>query len=118
MKKLMIGIATLISLIGISHIAVTPLTFKSFHVDLLWFGSAGLAFIFLAFLHIMLVIGEQRTLHFIFAYIGNGLSIVLFILFLSIVTSPNFILLLVLVLIQTILFVLLQLKAQTTNIKR
>ncbi|MXQ54413.1 hypothetical protein [Shimazuella alba] len=115
MKKIMILIATLIALIGIAHIAVTPLTFKSFHTDALWFGSAGLAFIFLAFLHIMLVIGDQRTLHFIFAYIGNGLSVILFILFLSIVSSPNFILLVVLVVIQTILFVLLQLKTRKTN---
>lgn len=115
MKKLMIVIATLISLIGIAHIAVTPLTFQAFSTDALWFGSAGFVLIFLAFLHLILIIGEQRTLFFIFGYIANGLSVIFFVLFLSIVTSPNFILLLLLVVIQTILFVWFQCKTQNTN---
>lgn len=116
MKKLMTAIAVLISLIGIAHIAVTPLTFKTFSADALWFGSAGLVFVFLAFLH-FLIIGEQRTLFFIFGYIANGLSAIFFVLFLSIIISPNFILLLVLVVVQTILFVLLQRKSQLANKK-
>jgi O-antigen/teichoic acid export membrane protein len=91
------------------------LTFKTFHTDVLWFVSAGLVLIFLAFLHFMLVIGEQKTLFFMIGYIGNGLSAIFFVLFLSIAASPNFILLLVLVVIQTILFVLLQRKTQNAN---
>ena len=109
MKKTIILIATLLSLIGTVHIAVTFLIYETFSTDALWFSSAGCVLIFLAFLHFILI-GAPSKLSFIFGYISNGLSFIFFVLFLSIVTSPNFIFLLVLVVIQTILIILLQLK--------
>lgn len=108
MRKTILSIAILIFLIGIAHIAVTPLTYKAFTVEAMWFAGLGLALIFLSFIHFMLLMGDQRTLFYIFGYIGNGLSVIFFGLFLSIVNSPNIITLFILLLIQTIMFILFQ----------
>lgn len=43
---------SIVLLLGVAHTAFTPVFYKSFSLDAIWFAGTGLAFVFLGLLHI------------------------------------------------------------------
>ena len=79
--------SALLLLLGAVHTILTPMFFKDFNEDFLWFAGTGLAFVFLAFLNfsristiffnirIMCLIGNLVGLFFIICLMNTGVGV-------------------------------------------
>lgn len=114
MRKLILTIATLIFIIGVLHIVVTPITYQGYTIDDLWFASAGLALIFLAFLnYILMNIKQKQTKIFVVCHVANMLLTILVSLLLTFAFAPHIILLFVLLVLETLLVIRFQLSSKS-----
>ncbi|MGG3575235.1 hypothetical protein ABES25_23875 [Bacillus gobiensis] len=104
MRKAILIVTITIFLIGVIHIAVTPMTYNSYTIDALWFASAGFTLIFLAFLnYIVINIRQRQARVFVVCHIANILSAILVALILTIAIAPHIIFLFVLLVSETLL---------------
>jgi hypothetical protein len=109
MGKSILTVTTAIFIIGIIHLAVTPITFKSYTIDALWFASAGFTLIFLAFLNYVLInIRQRQTKVFVVCHIANILCTIFVALLLTVAFEPHIIFLFVLLVSETLLVMRLQ----------
>jgi len=109
MRKAILMITIAIFIIGISHIAVTPMSFKSYSIDTLWFASFGLTLIFLAFLNYVLInIKERQPKIFVVCHIANILCTIFVALILTIALYPHIIFLFLLLISETFLVMRIQ----------
>ncbi|MGG0239241.1 hypothetical protein [Bacillus rhizoplanae] len=109
MRKAILTVTIAIFIIGIIHIAVTPIIYKSYILDALWFTSAGLTLIFLSFLNYVLINIRQRpTKVFVVCHIANILCTILVALILTIALAPHIIFLFVLLVSETLLIMRFQ----------
>ena len=74
--------AYLLVLLGIVHIALTPLFFKQFGLDVLWFAGTGLALVFLGNLNLIVML-SRRSGFYIMAITSNIMALLLMTLLLS-----------------------------------
>ncbi|HKL37828.1 MAG TPA: hypothetical protein VJ876_02970 [Bacteroidales bacterium] len=74
--------AYLLVLLGIVHIALTPLFFKQFGLDVLWFAGTGLALVFLGNLNLIVMLSRRSGFH-IMAITSNIMAMLLMTLLLS-----------------------------------
>ncbi|QBD79744.1 hypothetical protein EPA93_28705 [Ktedonosporobacter rubrisoli] len=106
MKKVMLILASVIGVIGIIHISLTPFLYKGLTLDGLWFACAGLALILLTFLnYTRLTMTEKQSQLFVLCHIANILTVVMIGLILMHLFAPHVLLLFVLLVLQTILLI-------------
>jgi hypothetical protein len=53
LKRLDLLLIMSVLVLGLAHIAFTPVLFKTFSIDALWFAGTGLSFVFLGLLHLI-----------------------------------------------------------------
>lgn len=75
--------AYLVVLLGIIHLALTPVFFHQFGIDVLWFAGMGMGIIFLGNLN-LLVLLARRTAFYLMAITSNIMALLLMGLILSI----------------------------------
>jgi len=80
--------AYLMVLLGIAHIALTPVFFQRFGLDVLWFAGTGLGFIFLGNLNLIVLINKKGA-YYMMAITSNIMALLLTILILSINAAPQ-----------------------------
>ena len=74
MRKKVDYIATILLLIlGSIHTILTPVFYKTFDLNALWFAGTGLAFVFLGFINIFRIKTTERIIK-IFCLFGNVLA--------------------------------------------
>ncbi|WP_242143212.1 MULTISPECIES: hypothetical protein [unclassified Bacillus cereus group] len=109
MRKAILIFIVAIFIIGVIHIAVTPINYKSYTIEALWFASAGCTLIFLAFLNYVLIsIKQRQTRFFVICHTANILCTILVAFILTIAFAPHIILLFVLLVSKTLLVIGLQ----------
>lgn len=107
MKKVILTVTIAIFIIGICHIAITPV--KSYSIDSLWFASAGLTLIFLALINYVLInIKERQSKIFVVCHIANILCTIFVALILMVALYPHIIFLFLLLISETFLVIRLQ----------
>lgn len=74
-KKLDYVSTILLLLLGSAHTILTPVFYKTFDLNALWFAGTGLAFVFLGFLNISRMKTTDNTIK-ILCLVGNGLAFV------------------------------------------
>ncbi|MDF2650879.1 MAG: hypothetical protein K0Q73_6684 [Paenibacillus sp.] len=117
MRKLILTIATVIFIIGVLHIVVTPITYQGYTIDDLWFASAGSALIFLAFLnYILMNIKQRQTKIFVVCHVANIMFTILVSLLLTFAFAPHIILLFVLLVLETLLVIRFQYSQNLINV--
>lgn len=52
-KKLDMSLVSIVTVLGVIHTACTPIFYKSFSLDALWFAGTGLSFVFLGLIHMI-----------------------------------------------------------------
>lgn len=77
MIKLLYCTLTMVFLMGIAHIALTPLTYTDFTLESLWFAGSGLALIILSFLIFVIIKSDRHRVFYLFGHIAN-ISAVIF----------------------------------------
>ncbi|MBS3807666.1 MAG: hypothetical protein KGY60_09200 [Bacteroidales bacterium] len=80
--------AYLLVFLGIVHIALTPLFFKQFGLDVLWFAGTGLGLVFLGNLNLVVMLSRRSGFHMM-AITSNMMALLLMILILSMNPSPQ-----------------------------
>ncbi|QED47917.1 hypothetical protein [Cytobacillus dafuensis] len=104
MKKAILTVIITIFIIGVIHISITPMTYKSYTLDAFWFLSAGFTLIFLTFLNYILINISQRQLRiFVVCHIANILCTIFIGLILTIAFYPHIIFLFLLLVTLTLL---------------
>jgi hypothetical protein len=78
----------LLVLLGIVHIAMTPVFFNRFGLDVLWFAGTGMGLIFLGNLN-LLVIYTQRPAFYMMSITSNIIGLLLMILILTLTTAAQ-----------------------------
>lgn len=74
--------AYLLVLLGIVHIALTPMFFRQFGLDVLWFAGTGLGLVFLGNLNLIVML-SRRSGFYMMAITSNIMALLLMILILS-----------------------------------
>lgn len=74
--------AYLLVVMGIVHIALTPMFFRQFGLDVLWFAGTGLALIFLGNINLMVLI-SRRSGFYMMAITSNIMALLLVVVILS-----------------------------------
>ncbi len=74
--------AYLLVVMGIVHIALTPIFFRQFGLDVLWFAGTGLALIFLGNINLMVLI-SRRSGFYMMAITSNIMALLLVVVILS-----------------------------------
>lgn len=114
MRKAILTFNIAIFIIGIIHIAVTPINYKSYTIEALWFASAGYTLIFLAFLNYILIsIKQKQTRFFVICHAANILCTILVALILTFAFAPHIILLFVLLVSETLLVIRFQFSSRS-----
>ncbi|WJH34469.1 hypothetical protein N6H14_32445 [Paenibacillus sp. CC-CFT747] len=114
MRKSIVTIAIVIFIIGVLHIVVTPIAYQGYTIDDLWFASAGLALIFVAFLnYILMNIKQRQTKIFVVCHVANTLLTILVSLLLTFAFAPHIIILFVLLVLETLLVIRFQFSSKS-----
>jgi len=79
--------AYLLVLLGIVHIALTPMFFRQFGLDVLWFAGTGLGLVFLGNLNLIVML-SRRTGFYMMAVTSNIMALLLMILIITM--NPSF----------------------------
>ncbi|PEL82772.1 hypothetical protein CN609_09055 [Bacillus wiedmannii] len=109
MKKAILTCTIAILIIGIIHVAVTPMNYKLYTIETLWFASAGYTLVFLSFLNYILIsIKQKQTIFFIICHTANISCTILVALILTFAFAPHIILLFTLLVSETLLIIRFQ----------
>ncbi|GCE03408.1 hypothetical protein [Dictyobacter aurantiacus] len=105
MRKTKFIITIVISLIGMLHVALTPMLHGATPtVADIWFASFGLMLMFLAFLNYTLMnVAQNPTKLFVLGHIANVLTALMVAVLLTLALYPHIILILVLLVVETVL---------------
>lgn len=76
----------LLLLLGLVHIALTPVFYEHFNHDALWFAGSGGAFLFLGFLNLLRITNASRLSRWM-CLVGNFLGLIFIVCFLLIERS-------------------------------
>jgi len=104
LRKLLFMTTAVIFLMGVAHIALTAATYGAFTLDAMWFAGSGVALILLSLLIYVLIAGEMKKPLYFVGHFANLLGVTLVGLILSIVFAPHILALLILLLLQTVIF--------------
>ena len=86
MKKVYKISAYFLVLVGIIHIAFTPIFFGHFGLDVLWFAGTGLGLIFLGNLNLIIYTSEKLA-YYTLAFTSNLLAVLLLGIIMTMLTS-------------------------------
>jgi hypothetical protein len=89
MKKILnyLSIA-LILLLGVVHVVLTPLFYKTFDLSSLWFAGTGLSFVFLGIINVSRVNTKNKSIKVI-GLLANSLALILCILIVMKLRQPQ-----------------------------
>ena len=80
--------AYLLVLLGIVHIALSPVFFRRFGLDVLWFAGTGMGLVFLGNLNLLVLIA-QRSGFYMMAITSNIMGLLLMVLILLMNPAPQ-----------------------------
>lgn len=80
--------AYLLVLLGIVHIALTPLFFNRFGLDVLWFGGTGMGLVFLGNLNLLVLLSKKAGFYMM-AITSNIMGLLLMVLILFMNPAPQ-----------------------------